>query len=214
MKLFFSLLLLLSLISFSLVLVCSTIEGNEICDFLVENYLYFGSGSIHVGLFSAAMYFLWKKDLKTTIRSIGFPGGIISGAVFSITGFIMVICVLFALGITAYYLNFSDQSAVYDKVAELPIYILAFAVLFAPVSEELFFRAFLVPRTGVIISSFLFGIMHFSYGSVVEVIGAAFIGLVLALVYKASKSITPCLAIHLMYNLMSITAMLTLREFL
>ncbi|MBD3209822.1 CPBP family intramembrane metalloprotease [Candidatus Micrarchaeota archaeon] len=207
MKLFFSFLLFLSAALFTLALFCGSFQDISWCKFITENYIYFGAGTIHVGLFSAAMIFLWKKDLKTTLDGLSFPGDVLRNLVMSVNGFVLVICTLLVLGIVAALVGFADQSAVYEKVAELPVYILAFAVVFAPVSEELFFRAFLVDRVGVVLSSLLFGLMHFAYGSAVEIIGAALIGVVLAFIYKASKSITPCLVIHLTYNLMSIAVM-------
>jgi membrane protease YdiL (CAAX protease family) len=153
------------------------------------------------------LYLLWKKDLRSTLEALDFPGDIKRNVVLSVAGFAMIFVVLFLLGIAAQIAGFADQEAVYDKVNELPLFILAFAILAAPVSEELFFRAMLVPRIGVVFSSVLFGMMHFAYGSVVEVAGAALIGLILAIIYKASKSITPCLIIHILYNLISVIVM-------
>lgn len=202
----FLFLLLLSLATFSLLLICGNSEG-QFCSFLSDYSIYFGAGSIHLGLFSAAMYYLWNKDLKTTLRKIAFPGNMLRNTVLSITGFMLVMMVLLMLGIVAQHFGFSDQEAVYEKVSDLPFYILIFAVTVAPISEELFFRALLVPRTGVILSSLLFGAMHFAYGSVVEVAGAALIGIVLAVIFRVAKSITPCLIIHIVYNLMSIAVM-------
>jgi len=202
----FFLLLLLSLATFSLLLICSDSEG-QLCSFFNDYSIYLGAGSIQLGLFSAAMYYLWDKDVKTTLKNLAFPGNIVRNIVLSITGFMLVMAVLLLLGIVAQYFGFSDQEAVYEKVSELPLYILIFAVTAAPLSEELFFRALLVPRTGVILSSLFFGAMHFAYGSVVEVAGAALIGIVLAVIFRVAKSITPCLIIHIVYNLMSITVM-------
>lgn len=207
MKRLFSVLLVISIISFILVAACANFEGYPLCDFFIENYLYFGAGSIHLGLFSAAMMVLWKKNLKTTLKSLRFPGSFLENLLFSISGFIAIFVVLFILGAIAIFTGFNDQEKVQEKVDELPIYILAFAIIAAPISEELFFRAFLVPRTGIVLSSFLFGMMHFAYGSVMEVAGAALIGLVLAGIFKISKSITPCLIIHVAYNLLSIAVM-------
>jgi membrane protease YdiL (CAAX protease family) len=204
---FFVILVALSVITFSILLICSGLGAIPFCTFLTDNYLYFGAGSIHLGLFSAAMYFLWKKDIRTTLKQLDFPGDILRNVILSIAGFIMVIMVLLVLGVAAQLGGFSDEEAVYEKVAELPLWVLAFAIFLAPVSEELFFRVLLVPRLGVVVSSVLFGMMHFAYGSVVEMVGAAMIGMVLAVMYKISKSITPILLIHIVYNLISIIVM-------
>lgn len=207
MRPLFIFLFLISLLSFLLLLICSNLESVPFCSFLTEYYVYLGAASIHVGLFSVAMAYLWKEDLSSTLDAMEFPGDIPRNIILSIAGFAMVFIVLFFLGMAAYMAGFADQQAVYDKVNDLPLFILVFAIVAAPVSEELFFRAMLVPRAGVILSSVLFGLMHVAYGSIVEIAGAALIGLVLAIIYKASRSITPCLIIHILYNLISIIAM-------
>jgi membrane protease YdiL (CAAX protease family) len=69
-----------------------------------------------------------------------------------------------------------------------------------------------VGRFGVVLSAILFGLSHITYGSVVEVAGVLAVGLVLGTVFVRAKSITPCIAIHLIYNLISISAMLLLKS--
>ena len=81
------------------------------------------------------------------------------------------------------------------------------AALGAPVTEELFFRGLLTSRFGILVSSAVFGLMHFAYGSMVEVVGAFLIGIVLAATFKQSKSITPCILAHMAYNALAIAVM-------
>ncbi len=169
--------------------------------------LYLSSGAIHLGILSAALFFLWKKDIRTTFASIGFPGSLKKNIIYSVGGLLLVFITLFILAVVTTYLGLNDQEKILEKVGDLPFYILVFAVVFAPLTEELFFRAFLVQRIGVLYSSLVFGIFHLSYGSVSEIIGAFFIGLIFAVIFKKSKSITPCLVIHTVYNLLAIIAM-------
>jgi uncharacterized protein len=194
MKRLFLALLAVSLISFVLLLV-----------FFRDTYLY--DGALHLGMLSLAMYFLWKKDLAATLRGMGFPGGIKNTILYTVGGLMAIFAMLFVLSIIALHFGFNDQANVAVKIDSLPLYILALAVIFAPLTEELLFRALLVPRFGVVLSALLFGAMHFSYGSVVEVVGVAMVGVLLGFVYQRSKSITPCILIHLVYNLLSILVM-------
>ncbi|MBU0590651.1 MAG: type II CAAX endopeptidase family protein [Candidatus Micrarchaeota archaeon] len=173
----------------------------------LEVIRYLFSFSIHIALFSVAMIFLWKDKLSSTLISLGVPGKIGNNIEYTLAGLFSIFVLLLVFGIIANALGFNDQENVTDKVNSLPFYLLIFAVLVAPITEELFFRAFLVPRVGIIFSSLLFGVLHASYGSVVEIIGAGVIGMVLAVVFKDSKSITPCIAIHMLYNLVSIIVM-------
>jgi membrane protease YdiL (CAAX protease family) len=177
--------------------------------------LYISAAAIHVGLFSISMYYLWKSDLRSTLSSIGFPGKLKTTFIFSVLGLLSIFAILFILGVLSIVLGFNDQQKITEKVADLPISILVFAVIVAPISEELFFRAFLVkkissiinPWAGILISSVLFGLVHFSYGSIMEIAGAFVIGAILAVVFYKSKSITPCLSIHIFYNLLAILVM-------
>jgi len=194
MKRLFLALLAVSILSFAFFLV-----------FFRDSYLY--DGALHLGILSLAMFFLWKKDLATTLKSIGFPGSARTAVIYTIGGLFAVFALLFALGVASLYFGFNDQANVTMKLAGLPLYILALAVVFAPLTEELLFRALLVPRVGVVLSSLIFGALHLAYGSVVEVVGVTLVGVVLAIVYQRSKSITPCILVHLIYNLLSIAAL-------
>lgn len=209
MKTVFLFLSILSLLSFTAVSACGLLKAG-LCSALEPLYIYVGSAAIHLGLFSIAMFFLWRQDLRTTLASIGVPGRLRENAVFAAIGLCAIFTALFILGLASMAVGFSDQQKVSERVMELPLAILALAVLVAPVTEELFFRAFLSPRVGILLSAVLFSIAHFSYGSVIEVVGVLFVGLLLGAVYRMSKSLLPCIAVHMAYNLLSIALTLIL----
>jgi len=70
--------------------------------------------------------------------------------------------------------------------------------------EEFFFRAFLTTRTGIIPSTILFSIAHIGYGSLAEIIGVFFLGLILAYWFKRNKSIIQNYFGHLIYDIFAI----------
>ena len=70
--------------------------------------------------------------------------------------------------------------------------------------EEFFFRAFLVPRAGMIPATLIFTFFHYGYGSIAELIGVFFLGLILAYWFKKRKSIIQNYFGHLFYNLLAI----------
>ena len=70
--------------------------------------------------------------------------------------------------------------------------------------EEFFFRAFLVPRAGMIPATLIFTFFHYGYGSIAEIIGVFFLGLILAYWFKKKKSIIQNYFGHLFYNLLAI----------
>jgi len=177
--------------------------------------IYLSAGSIQLGIFSLAMFFIWEKNLSTTLKSIGFPGNLKKNMMYSAIGLFAIFATLFVVNYLSLYFGFNDQEKVLEKVADLPTAILVVAVLVAPIGEELFFRAFLLTRianwiapwAGILISSLIFGLVHFSYGSIMELVGVTLIGIILAIIYLRAKSITPCLAIHMIYNLLAVIVM-------
>lgn len=194
MRKFFTLLFGFSLLSFFILLL-----------FFKENYLY--SGSMHLGMFSIAMFFLWKKDWKTTLNSIGIPGDLKTNVIYSIGGFFALIGMLTALFIIVSLLGIeNDSHEVGEIIRSLPFYLPLLAIIIAPITEELLFRALLVPRVGVLVSSALFAVSHITYGSTMEIAGAFIVGILFALIYKGSRSVLPCMAVHFCYNLLSVLA--------
>ncbi len=170
-----------------------------------ETYLY--DAALHLAIISLACALIWKENLSTTLKSIGFPGELRKLILYSAAGFLAIIAFSIILNLAAIGLHFNDSFKVAEKVADLPLYVVLLAVVFAPFSEELLFRAALVPRFGIIIPAILFGILHLAYGSVMEVVGVIGIGIILGYVYKRSGSITPCIVVHLSYNLISVAVM-------
>ena len=76
--------------------------------------------------------------------------------------------------------------------------------------EELFFRSYLLPRTGILFSSFVFAYFHIIYGSLTELVGAFFLGILLAHEFQKTGNVfTPILS-HYVYNLITIIAIFLL----
>lgn len=71
--------------------------------------------------------------------------------------------------------------------------------------EEFFFRAFLTTKIGIIPSTIFFTIAHYGYGSIAEIIGVFFLGLILAYWFKKNKSIIQNYFGHLLYNIFAIS---------
>jgi len=210
MKTVFLALALLSIIAFLSTIACTNVRSlssNAFCQSVSANYVLIGSAAIHAGLISAALFFIWQKNLKTTLKKMGFTGDARSNLKYTAICLAAMFAILLVLGVAAYFLGVDDQQKVTDKISALPLYMLVFAVLIAPFTEELFFRALLVPRLGIVLSAVLFSVSHVAYGSVVEIAGVFVVGLILGSVFRMSKSIIPCILAHIAYNLLSIMVM-------
>lgn len=93
--------------------------------------------------------------------------------------------------------------------------LLLFAALTAGVTEEFIFRGYLMPRFQLILknhyiaialSSILFGLLHFSYGTVVNIVGPMILGVVYGYFYWKYRNIAIPIICHFLwdYILMSI----------
>jgi|GEM_PF-5495528 len=79
-------------------------------------------------------------------------------------------------------------------------FIFLLIVLFGVIIEEFFFRAFLVERFGILISTIAFALMHQTYGSWFELIGAFILGLIIAIWWSKYKDFWQVVFAHLLYN--------------
>lgn len=163
--------------------------------------------SLQLGLLFAASFFLYRGDIKSTLASLGVPGDLKRNALYFLGGLSGMLLLLLLLGGVYYILGIKDSQNVVLRIQGLPVAILALAILLAPISEELFFRAFLSARTGIWLSSALFAVSHVAYGSIAELISTFALGAWLTFIYRRSGSILPPIAIHLVFNLFSILVM-------
>ncbi len=199
MKKFFLLLFILSILTYA---------------WLSIQKLYFLSALMpHFTIFSLAMYFIYEKNLRFTLNKIGIPGNIKNSLKYAIIAFLATIAILILVNII-----FSSQSAQTDAqrvsvlINKLPLYLLIFAIVFAPISEELFFRALLISviskrfgsMIGIVAPAILFGLVHFTYGSKLEILVTFLIGLLFGYIYKKSNSILPTIIAHAIYNALAI----------
>ena len=106
-----------------------------------------------------------------------------------------------------------------DKMAELTVFflnsklLLVFTALTAGVVEELIFRGYLLPRFEIIfknhwiaisISSLLFGLLHYRYGTIVNVVGPVFIGFVFGYFYWRFRNIKILIIAHFLWDIMAL----------
>jgi len=181
--------------------------------FLALRFDYFSS--IVLGIFFASAPFAWLRFAKgnnfsKSLPELGFTNkkliwNVLIGVFLTIFLFYPVVIaeglvVRFVFGIT-------DMENVSSTILDAPIWVGLWAILIVPFAEETFFRAFLVPRIGPILSAFVFCIGHLGYGSIAELIGTFTIGLLLALLYKWRKSIWAVIAAHFVFNFISVGLM-------
>ena len=116
---------------------------------------------------------------------------------------VFVAVILFALLI--YFLGGEEAlpkqpPALVPWIAGLPILVRLLISLSAGVVEEWFFRGFLQPRMGILLSTGFFVLAHFSYGQPFMLIGIAVLSLIYGLLVKWRQNIWPAIAAHALFD--------------
>ncbi|MFH1780258.1 MAG: CPBP family intramembrane glutamic endopeptidase [Candidatus Micrarchaeota archaeon] len=114
--------------------------------------------------------------------------------------FLLLFIVLFILVQALAVLGLTDSEKVAFKLKETSSITLLMALTLTPFAEELFFRGYLVPRTGVFLSAVLFGVLHYGYGSITEIIGAFIAAIIIGFEFKKNKDLLACFLGHALYN--------------
>ena len=81
-------------------------------------------------------------------------------------------------------------------MAALPLWKKALIVLAAMTIEEAFFRSFLQKRIGLIASTVLFALAHFTYGNPLLLIGVSVISLIIGYAFYRTKNVLPGVIAH------------------
>jgi membrane protease YdiL (CAAX protease family) len=93
-------------------------------------------------------------------------------------------------------------------LAGLPLASKLFIVAVAMTVEEAFFRGFLQPRFGLLVSSTLFALSHFNYGLPFMVVGVFTISLVIGRTFARSGDLLPCIVAHGVFDAVQLLVVL------
>ncbi len=123
------------------------------------------------------------------------------------------------IGVQFSYAASSDnQNMINDLSVNFPILIFITTVLIAPIVEEFFYRKLIMghifkhyAKTGLLVSSILFGFAHFSIDSLIynfnpfNILSYIVMGFFFGLIYYKTKRIEASIVTHLINNLMSMS---------
>lgn len=89
-----------------------------------------------------------------------------------------------------------EPPAMIGWMANLALWKKALIVLSAMTVEEAFFRSFLQKRIGLIASTILFALAHFTYGNPLLLIGVTVVSLVIGIAFYRTKNVLPGVIAH------------------
>jgi len=147
------------------------------------------------------------QKLRLTIENIdiAFLYGLLAAIGIYAISFVFVI----VLQSTGY--EVEDLSNIPDLTRMFSPPILIFLVAIMPVAEEVFFRGFLLEKiesfagssVAIIVTSFLFGIAHASYGKIFPIILPILMGILLAYIVIKTRNLYASIIAHVIYNVVA-----------
>lgn len=149
--------------------------------------------------------YLWKSGYVSVSKKTWSP---VSSS-YLILSVVSALSTIWILDWTLTFVHIPDwMELAFDILQSGWIGIISVSIL-GPILEELLFRGAVTrallqkysPDKAIFLSAFVFGIFHLNP---VQVIGAFFIGLLLAWVYYRSGSLVPCILIHIVNNSLSV----------
>ncbi|HEX9982058.1 MAG TPA: type II CAAX endopeptidase family protein [Thermoanaerobaculia bacterium] len=97
-----------------------------------------------------------------------------------------------------------EPPAMINWMVALPIWKKALIVLSAMTVEEAFFRSFLQKRVGLIASTILFSLAHFTYGQPLLLIGITVVSLIIGYTFYRTKNVLPGVIAHGVFDAIQI----------
>ncbi len=127
------------------------------------------------------------------------------GVVLGIAAWVAVLLTLMGVAGVLWALGGEDAvpqqpPAMVPFIAGLPILVRVLISVSAGVVEETFFRGFLQPRVGIVLSTAFFALAHLSYGQPFMLIGITLLSLIYALLVKWRQNVWPAIAAHVFFD--------------
>lgn len=151
-----------------------------------------------------AEFFNLQKGHTGQSILIGLGVGV-AGWVFTLAAALTIAMLLQAVGLLD---GAPEPSPVIGFMASLPAWKKALIVLSAMTVEELFFRAWLQKRIGLILSTTFFAMAHFTLGQPLLLIGVTMISLVIGYTFYRTRNVLPGIIAHGVFDVIQLFVIL------
>lgn len=119
-----------------------------------------------------------------------------------------VVGLIITVGVTMVFeaLGWMTDNPVVEQLGPQLTWALVFFIPFvAAVSEEIFFRGFLQPRIGMVGANVLFGFVHLSYQTPLQVLVPMLLGFLFSWTMLRRRSLLPAIVGHFVFNFVALT---------
>lgn len=149
----------------------------------------------------------WVSQFGFRTSSVWREIGI--GLVVGVGAWFVVLVALTAVGLLLWWLGGADllptePPPIVPWIAALPVAVRLLVSLSAGVMEETFFRGFLQPRVGLVLSTALFVLAHASYEQPLMLVGITLLSLIYGLLVIWRQSIWAAIAAHTLFDAMQL----------
>jgi len=143
------------------------------------------------------------KSVKNLIRKLGYKKITKRDIFLSISffGFLIITAVIIS-SLFVYGGYEEDVEKVSSTLKEIDFFSVLLVLIVGSIVEEIFFRGYLQRKTNIWIATFIFAYFHIVYGSLSEIVGAFFLGLILGYAYNRTKNLFVPTFSHLAYNIL------------
>jgi membrane protease YdiL (CAAX protease family) len=136
--------------------------------------------------------FGWWAARPAEVVAIGISVGV-GGWIITLLVALLVSLILQATGAMG---QAPEPPVMIGYLSALPLWQKALIVLSAMTIEEAFFRSFLQKRLGLIISTLLFALAHFTYGNPLMLVGITVVSLIIGVTFHRTKNVIPGVIAH------------------
>jgi membrane protease YdiL (CAAX protease family) len=133
-----------------------------------------------------------RHERPAEVVAIGVSVGV-GGWIITIVLALLVALILRGVGVIE---QNPEPPAMIGWMANLALWKKALIVFSAMTVEEFFFRSFLQKRIGLIASTVLFSLAHFTYGNPLLLVGVTIVSLVISITFWRTKNVVPGIIAH------------------
>ncbi len=147
-----------------------------------------------------------RHERPAEVVAIGVSVGV-GGWIITLVTAMLVALALRGIGVLE---ETPEPPAMIAWLAAMPVWKKVLIVLSAMTVEEAFFRSFLQKRLGLIASTALFVVAHFTYGNPLLLIGISVISFVIGLTFWRTKNVIPGVLAHGVFDAVQIFVLIPL----
>lgn len=152
----------------------------------------------------------WPRELRLGL-SVRTPWFVLFGVISMIIGTIVLYAILYLLTYAG--LLSDEPSPLVEAIQGLlswPLVVLLSLV--AALSEETLFRGLLQPRLGLVATSLLFGLVHVSYGTWLQILAPLLLGFFFGVLVRWTGSLWTAIAAHFTFDFINLSILYLLKQ--